>query len=154
MNLWDQVVLCSTFLGGAEIYSLERMRADAQEAVLHCNPSLAAVVRGDSRYDTIEVATYPCLEPLAKRISWGTMRAASRGMSTLLRQRSTLLGNLRAASIQLVAPSARENCAFIHDNANYLNFKARLLITLIVARSRTVFFPCLHSAERVPLKDP
>jgi glycosyltransferase involved in cell wall biosynthesis len=146
---WKCVVLCSTMLGGAEVFTLERMREIAG-ARLHCNESLGRLVRNEPRYAGIAMEVEPALEGLAHSISLRWLTEGARALSPLLGNGGILLANLRAASLQLASAHARRNLAFIHDNAHYLNRKARLLVALIVARSPVVFFPCRHSTFGIP----
>jgi glycosyltransferase involved in cell wall biosynthesis len=137
-------------LGGAEIFALERMRQAPATPVLHCNAALSQRIGADTRYAAIRRVTEHSLDELAVRISPRNIRKAARGLATVLQGGEVVLGNLRAASIQLASAHAGRNDAFIHDNSHYLNLKARLLLTLIVARSRRVFFPCRHSTLEIP----
>lgn len=149
---WRRAVLCSNMLGGAEIFTLERMRSDAAGAVLHCNAALAAQVRQDRRYDGIDVVGHPALDALAERIRWRHLAAAAALLDPLLREGGWLLGNLRASAVQLVSRWSGRNDIFVHDNTHYLNARARWTIALSALRSRAVYFPCRHAAQRLPLR--
>lgn len=151
MTPWNNVVLCSALLGGAEIFALERLLACGGDAVLRCNPSLRELVRSDDRYRTIQVESVASLEPLALKINWRNMRRGATELSGVLRGGGVLLGNLRAASMQLASPWAGRNTAFVHDNTHYLNAKTRGLIALAGLRSRRLMFPCHHSSAKLPL---
>jgi glycosyltransferase involved in cell wall biosynthesis len=149
---WSRAVLCSNMLGGAEIFTLERMLAGSDAAVLHCNATLASQVRQDARYDRIDVVAHPSLDALATRISWRNLVAASALLEPLLRDGGWLLGNLRASAVQLVSRWSARNAIFVHDNTHYLNARARWTIALSALRSQTTFFPCRHATQRLPLR--
>lgn len=152
MTDWQRVVLCSTVLGGAEIFALERMRQAQGTPLLHCNGALAQLVRQDGRYSAIRLVVEPCLDALASRISPAHIGAAARGLAAALQRGGVLLANLRAASIQVASAHAGRNLAFIHDNSHYVNLKVRVLLAFVVARSRLTLFPCLHSTLKIPLR--
>jgi len=145
------VVLCSGFLGGAEIFTLERLlERPFEDTVLYCNTILATFIASDDRYISINVVIKNCLDGLAAHISLKNIVQAVDGLKEVLIAGDVLLGNLRAAVLMLHPVAARRNYAFIHDNSLYLNLKARMLIALIVARSMKTFFPCHHSTLHVP----
>jgi glycosyltransferase involved in cell wall biosynthesis len=147
------IVLCTTVLGGAEIFALERLlEGDPTDVVLHCNSQLAGIIRKDERYRKIEVMSQVGLDGLASHITVANIATGVDSLRPLLKKGQVLLGNLRAAALMLHPAAARRNDAFIHDNSHYLNLKARVLIAFIVARSRMTFFPCHHSTLRVPFR--
>lgn len=154
MNSWNNVVLCSTLLGGAEIFALERIvaRSPSNSGVLHCNPSLHKLIVADGGYRALQVEPVSVLEALALKIDGRNICRAAAQLSPALRRGGVLLGNLRAASVQLTSPWAHRNTVFIHDNTHYLNTKARWLVALAALRSQRVMFPCRHSAARLPLR--
>jgi glycosyltransferase involved in cell wall biosynthesis len=149
---WNHVVLCSTLLGGAEIFALERLAALRGDGVLRCNPSLRDLIVADPRYRALRVEPVASLEALALKIDGRNMRRGAAELSIALRRGGVLLGNLRAASLQLVSPWAHRNTVFVHDNTHYLNTKARWLVALAALRSKRVMFPCRHAAARLPLR--
>lgn len=149
---FDETVLCTTVLGGAEIFTLERMCLAAPAGLLHCNEALAAQIRRDPAYDAIPLRVHPCLDALSEKIDFRNIETGVNGLQDVLMRGGILLGNLRAASLTLNRSVARRNDAFVHDNSHYLNVKARALIAGIVAASRRTFFPCEHSTLRVPFR--
>jgi len=149
---WNNVVLCSTLLGGAEIFALERLVALGGDGVLRCNPSLHELIVADTRYRTIRVKPVASLEALALKIDGRNMRRSAAELSAALRRGGVLLGNLRAASVQLASPWSHRNTVFIHENTRDLNAKARWLVALTALRSRRVMFPCRDSDVRLPLR--
>lgn len=152
MTPWNSVVLCSPLVGGAEIFALERLVALGGDAVLHCNPSLHELISADSRYRAVRVVPVASLEALALKIEVRSVRHGAAELAPGLRRGGMLLGNLKAASVQLASPWAHRNTVFIHDNTHYLNTKARWLITLAALRSQRAMFPCHHASTRLPLR--
>lgn len=152
MTPWNDVVLCSTLLGGAEIFALERLLVLGDNSVLRCNPSLGALIAADARYRGLRMESVASLEALAMTIDGRNLRRGAAELSLALRRGSVLLGNLRAASLQLASPWAHRNTMFIHDNTHHLNTKARWLVALAALRSKRVMFPCRHSAAQLPLR--
>ena len=84
--LWRHTVLCSHMLGGAEIFTLERMLAHGGAPVLRCNPSLAELIRQDQRYAAIDVRPVSALDALATSITWAHLRIASSALAPALRE--------------------------------------------------------------------
>ena len=152
MVTWDKVVLCSNILGGAEIFTLERMLARKDTASLYCNGTLMELILADNRYNSIKIYECQCLNRLASQINLLHIRTAARGLAPLLERGEVVLGNLRAASIQIASEFAGRNTAFIHDNTNSLNIKNRVLISIIGIRSRLILFPCRHSSGNLPFR--
>ena len=76
-TLWRHTVLCSLVLGGAEIFTLERMLAAGDAPELRCNTSLNTLIRQDPRYDPIDVQAIPALDALASNINWRNLTTAS-----------------------------------------------------------------------------
>ena len=153
MSLRKNIVLCAGVLGGAEVFTLERvLLGGAADVVLHCNSQLAQTIKKDERYSKVQVRSEACLDGLASHITLASIEAGVGSLRPLLATGGVLLGNLRAAALMLHSTAARRNDAFIHDNSHYLNLKARTLIALIVARSFRTFFPCIHSTLRVPFR--
>jgi hypothetical protein len=147
----NQIVLCTNVLGGAEIFTLERMlQRDPGDVVLHCNSELTRMIKKDERYSKIQVVSEACLDGLASHITAANIASGVGGLRSILEKGGALLGNLRAAAMMLHPAVARRNDAFIHDNSHYLNLKTRTLIALIVVRSVKTFFPCHHSTLRLP----
>ena len=152
MVAWDKVVLCSNILGGAEIFTLERMLAKKETASLYCNGILMKLILADDRYKAINVIECRCLNRLASQINLLHIRTAACGLSPLLERGEVVLGNLRAASVQVASEFASRNAAFIHDNTSILNIKTRVMISLIGLRSRLLLFPCQHSSGNLPFR--
>lgn len=145
------IVLCSLILGGAEIFTLERLlQSNADHMILHCNSELALKIYNDERYSNIKVISEPGLDGLASNFTFANLAYAVSSLRPVIEMGGALLGNLRAASMMLHPAVARRNDAFIHDNSHYLNLKARILMAFIIALSRCTFFPCRHSILRVP----
>jgi glycosyltransferase involved in cell wall biosynthesis len=149
---WNDVVLCSPLLGGAEIFALERLVALGSSGLLRCNRSLHELIVADARYRAIPVEVVTSLEALALKVDVRNMRRSAAELSTSLRRGGVLLGNLRAASVQLASPWAHRNTVFIHDNTRDLNAKARWLVVLAALRSRRLMFPCRNSDAQLPLR--
>lgn len=152
MTPWNDVVLCSPLLGGAEIFALERLVALDGNGVLRCNPSLHELIVADTRYRALRVEPVASLEALALKIDARNMRRGAAELSATLRRGDVLLGNLRAASVQLASPWAQRNTVFIHENTRDLNAKARWLVALTALRSRRVVFPSRDADVRLPLR--
>jgi glycosyltransferase involved in cell wall biosynthesis len=145
------IILCSLILGGAEIFTLERLlQGGADCMILHCNSELALNIFNDKRYSSVKVISEPGLDGLASNFTFTNLICAVISMRPVIEMGGALLGNLRAASMMLHPAVARRNDAFIHDNSHYLNLKARILMAFIIVRSRRTFFPCRHSILRVP----
>lgn len=151
MSTQKNIILCSLILGGAEIFTLERLlQCDTSSTILYCNSGLAQKIASDERYGPIQVVGCSGLDGLASDITISNIASAVSCLRSVFKIGNVLLGNLRAASMMLHPLVARRNDAFIHDNSHYLNIKARILIALVIARSRYTFFPCRHSVLRVP----
>ena len=151
MSLRKHIVLCAGVLGGAEIFTLERLlEGESGDVVLHCNSTLARRIKQDDQYAKLLVMSEVCLDGLASHITAANIASGVGGLRSILEKGGALLGNLRAAAMMLHPAVARRNDAFIHDNSHYLNLKARTLIALIVLRSVKTFFPCHHSTLRLP----
>jgi len=147
------IVLCTDVLGGAEIFTLERLlQGGPADIVLHCNSQLARTIKKDERYAKIQVVSDACLDGLASHITAANIAAGIGNLRPFLEKGGVLLGNLRAAALMLHPAVARRNDAFIHDNSHYLNLKTRILIAIIVALSIMTFFPCRHSTLHVPFR--
>lgn len=145
MTSFNEIVLAATFIGGAEIFTLRKLQSAAWSGHLVVNPSLYKLLRKASDWKELEQDA--ALEPLAEKISRASLRLALASRRSSLLAGKCLLGNLRAASLFAVAPAQLSigNAAFIHDNAAYLNAKARLLIGAITARAGSTFFACQHA---------
>lgn len=152
MTPWNDVVLCSPLLGGAEIFALERLVALGGSGVLRCNPSLRELIVADARYRVLRVEPVASLEALALKIDARNMRRSAAELSAALRRGGVLLGNLRAASMQLASPWAHRNTVFIHENTRDLNAKARWLVALAALRSRRLMFASRDADVRLPLR--
>lgn len=149
---WANVVLCSEFLGGAEIFALERLRQISGSGRLYCNDRLANLIRAQGRYENVPLFEIDALAPLARRITWRHLFDARRALDSVLARQHVLMGNLRASALQLVTMHAGRHTIFIHDNTHYLNAKTRWLLGLAALRSNAVLFPCRHASERLPLR--
>lgn len=151
MDSFKNIVLVSCFLGGAEIFTLERLlQAQNSRAVLHCNSILAQKIKSDGRYSGLHVRAEASLDSLASCITIKSIVSGVRGILPIIEKGGVLFANLRAASLMLHPKVWRRSDAFIHDNSHYLNFKTRAMVSLIVGLSNKTFFPCLHSTLRIP----
>jgi glycosyltransferase involved in cell wall biosynthesis len=138
-------------LGGAEIFTLERMlQGDSDDDILYCNSQLAESIRRDVRYSGLVVRSEACLDGLAHKTTIANILDGVRMLRPILEDGGVLFGNLRAAAMLLHPAIALRNEAFIHDNSHYLNLKARILMALVVALSTKTSFACRHSTLRVP----
>lgn len=148
---YDFIVLVGEYIGGAEIFTLAKIRSGAWTGQLVMNPRLASCLRRDPTYAGIPVAEIDELEPLAQRITIDSVRTGASALDRMMSGSRVLLGNLKASATQLATREARSRDVFVHDNCNYLNLKARSLIAALCVRSRHSYFACNHARRAVPL---
>ncbi|GEM_PF-2394370 len=148
---YNYIVLVGEYLGGAEIFTLVKIRSGTWKGRLVMNPALASCLHADPAYRDIPVLVLDELEPLAARIRIPALRAGAKAIDHHLADARILFGNLKAAAMQLVARRAGRRDSFMHDNCTYLNSKARFLISMICLRSRHSYFACEHARQAVPL---
>jgi glycosyltransferase involved in cell wall biosynthesis len=146
---YDYIVLAGQFIGGAEIFTFEKLQSGSWQGHLVVNPTLAACIAAEPGYADLPLTVLDALEPLSRAISPSSVRTAAHALDAAFGRSAVLLGNMRAGASQLLARHGAGRHCFVHDNSTYLNLKAKALVMLICLRSAMTYFACAHARDAV-----